>query len=146
MERELFKFYLYYRLQLTPDRSRPVNGDWLSDKIRMLDSRLSPWIDQRTSIVAHRLHGRGVTVQQITLGGLAAGIAGALTNAFGGPLLRLALFLLNQLSDGLAKGFETIVVCACLCFVFTGGRMAMAFPFESQGSCNGIWGPLPPCR
>ncbi|MEL6738760.1 MAG: CDP-alcohol phosphatidyltransferase family protein [Pseudomonadota bacterium] len=67
----------------------------------MLDSRLRPLIDSPLNAVGRGLAGLGVTANALTFSGLAMGLGGAISIAFGQLALGLALILANRLLDGL---------------------------------------------
>ncbi|MEO0871081.1 MAG: CDP-alcohol phosphatidyltransferase family protein, partial [Pseudomonadota bacterium] len=66
-----------------------------------LDSRLRPLIDPPLNAVGRGLAGLGVTANALTFSGLAMGLGGAISIAFGQLALGLALILANRFLDGL---------------------------------------------
>jgi len=67
----------------------------------MLDAKLRPLIDPPLNRMGQALAGLGVTANMLTFVGLAIGLAGAVSIAFGHLTLGLALIVLNRLLDGL---------------------------------------------
>jgi len=67
----------------------------------MLDRHLRPWIDPPLNRMGRRLAASGVGADQVTLAGLAAGLAAAAAVAAGLFLLALGLILASRLCDGL---------------------------------------------
>jgi phosphatidylglycerophosphate synthase len=67
----------------------------------MFDRQLRALVDAPLDRAAQRLAGHGVGANQLTLVGLAFGIAAALAIAAGSMMLALVLFACNRLADGL---------------------------------------------
>ncbi len=67
----------------------------------MLDAKLRPLIDPPLNRIGTALAGWGITANMLTFVGLAIGLAGAVSIAFGHLTLGLALIALNRLLDGL---------------------------------------------
>lgn len=67
----------------------------------MLDAPLRPWIDPPLSWAGRRLAAQGLTADQITLCGFAAGLGAAAAIAGGQFELALVLIALNRIADGL---------------------------------------------
>jgi len=67
----------------------------------VLDSRLRPLIDPPLHAVGRGLARLGITANALTFSGLALGLGGAVSIAFGQLALGLALILANRLLDGL---------------------------------------------
>ena len=67
----------------------------------MLDKYIVPRIKPTLGTVAKRLHGRGITADQITVAGFVTGVLAIPAMAFGHAHLTLVLLVLNRLADGL---------------------------------------------
>lgn len=67
----------------------------------MFDARIRPLIDRPLQRLASPLVQRGVTADQMTLAGLAAGLLAGVTIAMGYFSLGLGLIVLSRLADGL---------------------------------------------
>jgi phosphatidylglycerophosphate synthase len=67
----------------------------------VLDAKLRPLIDPPLTAAARRLVARGITADQITIAGFAAGLAAAVAIACGNFTFGLFLIAANRLADGL---------------------------------------------
>lgn len=67
----------------------------------MIDHRLQPLLRRLLQRPAVQVHRAGITADQITLAGFAAGVLAAVSIGLGLPRLGLTLILLNRLMDGL---------------------------------------------
>src|SRR5262249_1670469 len=68
---------------------------------RMLDATLRQWIDRPIALAGRKLAFAGIGADNVSVLGLAFGIASALAIALGHFWIGLTLFLLNRLADGL---------------------------------------------
>lgn len=67
----------------------------------MLDSKLRPFIDPPLNAAGRAIADRGISADQVTLAGLACGLAAALAIALGSPSTGVALIAAGRLADGL---------------------------------------------
>jgi phosphatidylglycerophosphate synthase len=67
----------------------------------MLDRAALALLQPLTEGAARRIHGRGITADQLTIAGFAIGLLAALLIALGHPLLALAFLLASRALDGL---------------------------------------------
>lgn len=67
----------------------------------MFDARIRPLIDPALNASGRALAGLGITANQLTFGGLALGLGGAIAIAAGNIWLGLALIIANRIADGL---------------------------------------------
>ena len=67
----------------------------------MFDAKLRPLIDPPLNRAGRALAGLGVSANMLTFGGLAVGLGGAASVAFGELWLGLALIIANRVLDGL---------------------------------------------